>query len=362
MQTFLSFADFEQSARVLDRQRLGKQRMECGQILSALLVPEAGWKNHPAARMWAGHEPVLCVYMHFMIEEWKWRGYKNTTQVPWHLVQSIRTVMPPWLGDEEFHRSHRSNLLRKDPVHYGQFGWTEPSDLPYIWPSKEKKYMTKKTLESYQTLHAEMLATASDLGYSVPDNLATEFETAEAGEMICDELDAQIKKFREGLDETQSQETEEVSSESGQEALASADEQEHTPAAPARKPPRKSSTKKPKADKKADASQPKEAEVAAPKKTAKTAAKPAKKTAAKAPAAKKAASDNARTPRVTHDESHKITWLADGNPCRAGSARFDRYEKLRKCSGKTVKTALASGVPSATLTNAMAQKIIKIGA
>jgi hypothetical protein len=41
---------------------------------------------------------------------------------------------PPWLGDEAFHASHRSNLLRKNPEWYGQFGWTEPDDLPYVWP------------------------------------------------------------------------------------------------------------------------------------------------------------------------------------------------------------------------------------
>jgi len=42
--------------------------------------------------------------------------------------------LPLWLGNEELHASHRSNLLRKAPLWYGQFGWTEPDDLPYIWP------------------------------------------------------------------------------------------------------------------------------------------------------------------------------------------------------------------------------------
>lgn len=32
------------------------------------------------------------------------------------------------------HASHRSNLLRKEPEHYTQFGWTEPPDLAYVWP------------------------------------------------------------------------------------------------------------------------------------------------------------------------------------------------------------------------------------
>jgi hypothetical protein len=44
-------------------------------------------------------------------------------------------VLPPWWGDERLHASHRSNLLRKDPAHYGRFGWAEPPDLPYFWPA-----------------------------------------------------------------------------------------------------------------------------------------------------------------------------------------------------------------------------------
>jgi len=46
----------------------------------------------------------------------------------------VPVVHPAWLGTDTFHASHRSNLLRKDPDYYGQWGWTEPSDLPYIWP------------------------------------------------------------------------------------------------------------------------------------------------------------------------------------------------------------------------------------
>ena len=45
-------------------------------------------------------------------------------------------ALPPWLGDEEFHRSHRSSLLNKDPEWYGDVFTDVPPDLPYIWPSK----------------------------------------------------------------------------------------------------------------------------------------------------------------------------------------------------------------------------------
>lgn len=46
--------------------------------------------------------------------------------------------LPPWLGDEDFHRSHRSALLRKDPSHYKGFFPDVPEDLPYEWPLSDR--------------------------------------------------------------------------------------------------------------------------------------------------------------------------------------------------------------------------------
>ena len=52
------------------------------------------------------------------------------------LTQDLPPGEPPWwLGNEDFHRSHQSNLLRKDPVHYAIFD--VPDDLPYLWPMEE---------------------------------------------------------------------------------------------------------------------------------------------------------------------------------------------------------------------------------
>ena len=136
MQTFLPYPDFAASARVLDNRRLGKQRVETIQLLNALTDQTKGWKNHPAAKMWARHIPALVAYGAYICEEWKRRGYRDTCD------EKIRAFAEPslasqpwWIGDPSFHASHRSNLLRKDPKHYGQFGWTESPDLPYIWPS-----------------------------------------------------------------------------------------------------------------------------------------------------------------------------------------------------------------------------------
>jgi hypothetical protein len=48
VQTFLPYADFRRSAEVLDPKRLGKQRVECLQVLRGLTVPTYGWRHHPA--------------------------------------------------------------------------------------------------------------------------------------------------------------------------------------------------------------------------------------------------------------------------------------------------------------------------
>ena len=47
--------------------------------------------------------------------------------------------MPPWLGDQEFHRSHRSSLLRKDPASYGPHFEDVPDDLEYVWPVRRTR-------------------------------------------------------------------------------------------------------------------------------------------------------------------------------------------------------------------------------
>lgn len=134
MQTFLPYPDFDACAACLDSRRLGKQRVEAFQILNTLADPtRRGWRNHPAVRMWRGYEDALRLYMNAMIAEWVRRGYRNTmtrASVP------TEVAMPPWLGDPAFHASHRSNLLRKDPEFYARYGWSEPADLPYVWPGE----------------------------------------------------------------------------------------------------------------------------------------------------------------------------------------------------------------------------------
>ena len=131
MQTFLPYPDFVVSARCLDTKRLGKQRVEAKQILNALARKTRGWVNHPAVKMWRGHESALRLYMNVMIIEWTSRGHKNSMLTE---ETGLPLVFPSWLGDDRLHRSHRSNLLRKDAASYALFKHDVPDDLPYFWP------------------------------------------------------------------------------------------------------------------------------------------------------------------------------------------------------------------------------------
>lgn len=186
MQTFLAFSDLKQSASVLDDARLRKQQVEGGQIYNALTSPTTkGWINHPAVLQWKGFEKGLLFYCKSISDECKNRGFK------FHFsdLGIEPEPLPPWVGNEDLHKSHRSRLLFKGrvdsvcesvkkfvkvrsikswlkdrgypdknifklpdilrleqfalenkiaigPNYYKQFNWSEPDTIPYFWPTK----------------------------------------------------------------------------------------------------------------------------------------------------------------------------------------------------------------------------------
>jgi len=168
MQTFLPYKDFAESAKCLDGQRLGKQRVEAKQILLTLqkgshtclscgwdspgYAPDycnrrgshvwraTPWYNHPAVKMWRGSRAQLCLYGGAICIEWRTRRYRDTLY-KWFRDEYAAAFEveqgqpePKWLGNEAFHRSHQSNLIRKLPEHYQSLWPDVPNDLPYVWP------------------------------------------------------------------------------------------------------------------------------------------------------------------------------------------------------------------------------------
>lgn len=155
-QTFLPHPSFEDSARVLDKRRLGDQRVHVLQIVNALdRSQDKGWKSLPATQMWTGYPGALVNYGFAVCDEWVGRGYRDTVRGKlWalfftgtfvhtvgdngrttdHWDDLTTAIMPPWLGREDIHASHRAVLLDKDPEWYGQFGWIEEPRSKVIWP------------------------------------------------------------------------------------------------------------------------------------------------------------------------------------------------------------------------------------
>ncbi len=132
MQTFLPYPEFDKSAAVLDRRRLGKQRVEAYQIIRAITFG-GGWANHPIVKMWLGFEDALKLYSNTMVEEWIRRGYRNSLEI--YDLTDCEIVSPWWLGIDDFHSSHRAALLAKDYSYYSKYGWREAPGISYIWYS-----------------------------------------------------------------------------------------------------------------------------------------------------------------------------------------------------------------------------------
>ena len=165
MQTFLPFKSFNQSAKALDNKRLNKQILEGYQILKVLNNPDprAAWRNHPAARMWAGYEDALFTYIMAMVKEANLRGIKtdknlaNLTELRNKTISHWGKGMPKWMLDrDKINRvvtTHRANLYKKDPEYYWEFQEDVRNELnkpccdtcQYFWITHEERNATIKS-------------------------------------------------------------------------------------------------------------------------------------------------------------------------------------------------------------------------
>lgn len=147
--TFRPYADHARSARVLDDKRLGKQRVEAMQIMSAMMAKltgeTGGWTNHPIVNMWAGldnpyidhacgqlHLRDLLDYYYACRDEWRSRGFKHQMDYKILPFSMIIQFTGPWQADHQLpwtsadEKRHKQILLRKDPDWYGQFWKRRP--------------------------------------------------------------------------------------------------------------------------------------------------------------------------------------------------------------------------------------------
>jgi hypothetical protein len=220
-------------------------------------------------------------------------------------------------------------------------------------------------LEQLHEVYSEMLATAHDIGYVVPDEQLVETDDDTKLREVIEVLHPEIVKFAA---ENSREPTEKTADKGAKKTAASKEKKvQKKPATGAAKKAAPVSPKKPakpaaqKGDNDVDHVDQKEStNMASAKKTTKAPAKKAKKAPAKK-AAKKA-SDNARTPvgRSKFKPEATINVKLKENPTKAGTGRFDRVANLMKHNGKTVEQFLKSGGKTGTLSYSVAQGWITI--
>lgn len=182
MQTFLPYHSFIECAKVLDKKRCWCQVKEAKQIINVLeqLKKEEpnnfigdslkrkriAWSNHPAVKMWIGYDDLLKHYYNVFLEycinehkintklfyiECKYSNAEYNDKDGAYLVNGFEVYgdifklsdkeTPFWLGNEDFHRSHRSKLIEKNedfylPLFPNDKGF---NNSLYLWPNNETK-------------------------------------------------------------------------------------------------------------------------------------------------------------------------------------------------------------------------------
>lgn len=218
--------------------------------------------------------------------------------------------------------------------------------------SKSIDGLAEMDVGALENLYSEMLATAHDLKFSVPDALLVETQDPAKLREVIPPLHEELKKFHSELKnkpaEAKAPKPIKVAKETATKAAAKTKAKESTkPAAPAKqKAPEQEKT-----------------DMAATAKTAKTAKKAAPKAAKGAKKGGKAAADNARTAvgRSKFTDDQKITVKFKDIPAREGSEVYNRLLNLQKHNGKTVGQFLKSSLgKSSTLANSVRQGWISI--
>lgn len=153
MITFLPHVDFKATMLCLDNARHGQQRREAAWMVNSLLQG----KVHAVSAMWVGYTDALCYYGMICCETWAAKGKRDDMWTAFYLGLKIPfgepAKMPPWLGSQKLHSSHRGRLLCKNIGFYNKFGWPEAPRETYFWPSSCSYDYTRMLGDQHDPLH-----------------------------------------------------------------------------------------------------------------------------------------------------------------------------------------------------------------
>ena len=140
MQVFIIGSPLE-TAMALDRYRLNKQIIECGQILDALSGKKA-WSNHPCTLQYKGHEKWL-MYYRTVIEYLNMDMMEQAKDIS-DLADSIK----PLFHTQEYFDQMKRRLYQKNEKHYQQWSHLGKSlDNWYYIDGKFVKYRNGKKIK-----------------------------------------------------------------------------------------------------------------------------------------------------------------------------------------------------------------------
>lgn len=140
MQVFIIGSPLE-TAMVLDRRRLNKQIIECGQILNAIFGKTNAWANHPCTLQYHKHKQWLYEYLQCLEQFIK--GNINTAQIYSDIAQKIR----PDFHTDEYLSQMKRRLYAKDKEYYSQFAHLGESHVNWYFVDGDwRKYINGKRI------------------------------------------------------------------------------------------------------------------------------------------------------------------------------------------------------------------------
>ena len=132
MQVFHPYKSALKSIQCLDNSRMGKQRLECIQILLANNNIDTEWEvpksvpPHKNVVLWKNYSGYLFYYLGILLNEWEDRGMKNF--VCRGMYEKLRNIYGlqentkrPRFIDNKFIQTQRLSLLNKKMEHYYKF-------------------------------------------------------------------------------------------------------------------------------------------------------------------------------------------------------------------------------------------------
>lgn len=153
IQTWLPLPSFKESAESLSDEDLFKQVLDGLRVIELLheiprnesKLPHEYWAAEPIdplqpGGMWRGCEMQLCEYTLEICEEASIRGRRQhpmmeaiAEHLEWATGEDSYMGKPSWFGNIDFHLSHQSALIRKNPSFYRR-KFAADDQMKLMWP------------------------------------------------------------------------------------------------------------------------------------------------------------------------------------------------------------------------------------